>query len=175
VDDFLGIGGGALDDLVVRGREAPVDSILDFVMSRGGRLDSRRRNRFALEGLSLHASSGGTVNAPMGTVARFTNVPKWRLVAALDALAGAITIEGSLETKIEEWEGKRIMDWMERPTITVKPEFWAKEELVTIGQFEQLRSRVSDLERRADERDQRDAEDAIAGLVQLLADDGEAA
>jgi hypothetical protein len=121
VDDFLGFGEGAIAGLIVRGREAPIDRIMDFALRSTSR--RRRRTRFALEGLSLHAGSNGRFDVPMGTLARFMGTRKPSVVEVIEDLAGAVDVEGSLETKIEEWREAKVMDWVERPSIIIKPEF----------------------------------------------------
>jgi hypothetical protein len=186
VDDFLGKG-GTIEGLIVRGREAPKDRILDLTIGAAKhRFDRRKRNWFALEGLALHAGQDGSVAVPMGTLARFMDTRKDRIVPILDDLSDALEVDGSLETKIEMWGETRFMDWVERPTLIIKDEFRAvdndnkalgdfwKEDVVTRAEFDSLSERVVRVEQWQDDRDRSEAEaaaeDVISGFEELLAE-----
>jgi hypothetical protein len=100
------------------------------------RLDRRRRTRHALEGISLHAGPAGTLTVPMGTLARFMDTRKRNVTAVLEDLRGAVDIEGSLETRIEQWGEWTVMDWVDPPVITVREDFRsADNEDMTIEEF----------------------------------------
>ena len=145
VDDFLGAG-GTVDDLIVHGREAPVDRI-DRWDAPHLRLDRLQGDRWALKGLSHHAKPDGHIDASVDTLARIMDFKKKpRAVQALEDLDGTIDIEGSLATKVEKWKyidddtGEihvvPVLDWIERPTISVRPEYRAKETPdVRLGEF----------------------------------------
>jgi hypothetical protein len=140
VDDFLGFGGGTLDRLVVRGREAP-DSILSHSLYHWskGQVYPRVARR-ALEGMSLHADEHGRLAVPMGTLGRIVGTRKLRLVEMLErhADSGAFEIEGSLAVanmRIRTKNGSWITatDWANTPTIIVAPEYRSTETTRLLG------------------------------------------
>lgn len=146
VDDFLGIGGGTIPQLVVRGREAPMwgsggvkrpgGSGIFFWGSIQAYPDTALK---ALKGLSLHADADGRVRAPMATLARIMGTRKGRLLDMLRRYTenpvgwAAFEIEGSLEVaemrvrdrKNSRW--LRLYDWAQKPTIIVRPEYRSSE------------------------------------------------
>ena len=150
VDDWRGVYGD-IDDLMVLGREAPfwISAWTDCLNVRS---DRRRRAMYALEGLSLHANYDpeskvplGGHSRPIGTLTRIMGGIRTRAVVdTLRDLSGALEIDGSLETEVKEWASVdhdtgqvrivRVLDWITRPTIVVKPAFRAEDPVSVLVQ-----------------------------------------
>jgi hypothetical protein len=135
VDDYLGFGAGSLEGLIVRGREAP-EPVLSWAMAQPWSSTALR----VLTGLSLHGGTDGVVSVPMDTLMRMTGVPKKeRLPGVLERYASAYDIEGSLDTATRTYRNTqtggtvKITDWVQRPTITVRPEYRATENATTLA------------------------------------------
>jgi len=138
VDDFLGVGGGVIDGLVVRGKEAPHDRIAAWGLTKPYSDSSVK----ALRGLSLHADGEGRIYVPVGTLAKVVGTTNYsRVVPLLDRISDAIEIDGDLEiltverTNPKTQKVHRISEWKVRPRITVRPEFRAEESVCTIDEL----------------------------------------
>jgi hypothetical protein len=177
IDDFLGAG-GTIGDLLLTDREAP-QSIDDWAWAGSwSRVERRRRAGYALEGLALHANEEGSAYLPLGTLARIMGVRKRDVLATLEDLSNAIDVEGSLATEVEVWNGREILDWVERPTIFVKPEFRAieKPDAVRLGGFstggtmQEHRADVIQLDARRRSNHQREVIERIDRMEARLAE-----
>jgi len=129
VDDFLG-GGGAVEELVIRGREAEAQRLYASVNASFYGLHGKQRRRAwrALDGLALHADLEGRLCVPTNALVKMMGTYKRAIVPTLEDLARAsvIEVDGSLEMRLNERFG--FYDWAQgRPTIIVKPEFRAVE------------------------------------------------
>ncbi len=129
IDDYLG-SGRPIDGLTVLQLEAPEDRIARWGLGLTPiRKDRRERATRALRELSLHADGNGALRVPLGTLTRIIKTRKRSAVDTLTDLTGAVDITGSLETEIRRGttrQGKAwvsSLDWVESPTITVRPEF----------------------------------------------------
>jgi hypothetical protein len=125
VDDHLGAG-GVVQDLVVGGREAPMDLIREALRLhvRGQRQPSALR---ALEDLSLYAPDG-VVMRDFPAVKALLNIRQsYRVVPLLESIAFAFTItQGALETRQRPiFYGRFGTEtvWRDRPTIVLREEF----------------------------------------------------
>jgi hypothetical protein len=124
VDDHLG-DGGSMSDLVVIERETPY-GLAEFLAERGiRRSDAIVRDAEVLEALSLHAGSDGTIQTSLRSFSRIMGLPLVRVQRAIEDLreVGAITVDGSLETRAQyfDWKTRKWvgLDWTERPTLTI--------------------------------------------------------
>jgi hypothetical protein len=134
--------GGSLDDLVIRGREAP-----KATLDRLGRLriDRQMRAHRALEGLSLHADKHGRHDRSLHRLASLMDirgrVPERTITTLGDLQTGdAITVHGSLKLKTTNWNGVKVTDFAERPTIEVAEPFRAVEHDLLAPDFWQRRT-----------------------------------
>jgi hypothetical protein len=142
IDDWYGAG-GATDDLVVFIRETPTRKINEHVLGLPIHGNAKPGRARALRGLSLHDRDGlDLLNVPLKTLQKITAARRPKDVPEiLDDLRGALEIEGSLEIVKREYPSHDLSvgvawDWVERPTIRVKPEFRAvKESAVTLADF----------------------------------------
>jgi len=135
VDDFLGKGGGRLDDLDVI-EKVPPEGLVEYIASYGGRKDKITRNTEVLRALVVHADPNGQLRASQRTIAKIMGTGQKRVSRALKDLQedyGAITIDGSLETKRNWFSGKN--EWVESPLITIAPELRGKRIHTRLGDF----------------------------------------
>jgi hypothetical protein len=189
-DDWFGAG-GASEDLVVHNRELPLGQINVHVFGLPVHGNAKPGLARALCGLSLHDRDGcDLLNVPLKTLQRIMCARRPQDVPRALEDIDALTINGSLEIEKRPFvrtDGSigTAWDWERRPEITVRDQFRAIErtqpfgefrrDQVTAEQYIELTNRVTNLERRADERDQRDTDDAIAGLEAMLAEEAEPA
>lgn len=140
VDDWLGAG-GTVDRMTVQLREAPRDEIGGWARTIGGlRVDRLHRAKLALEGLSLHARFNREtvrleVCAPRGTIANILGVRTRAIEATIGDLAGAVSVEGSLATVTEAWDGRRVTEWKVPPTLVMHSDFRASYSEIPLGDF----------------------------------------
>jgi hypothetical protein len=146
IDDWLGAG-GTIDDLTVRLREAPLDQIYAWahtVTGTGLRLDRIQRAVHALEGLSLHERGwdhdleGPYVELSRPSLARIMGLGNRTrgLEATLDDLADTFTHTGRLDAETLVYKkGKPVTDWIERPRISVRPQFRCEPDSKSLGEF----------------------------------------
>jgi hypothetical protein len=141
-DDWLGAG-GTLDSLTVQLRDAPLDRIYAWARTVTGlRLDRIRRAVRALEGLSLHTARGWDddlegpyVELSRPSLARIMGLRTRDLDTTLADLADTFTHTCSLETQVLNWNGRQTRDWIERPRISVRPEFRASFGETSLGEL----------------------------------------
>jgi len=129
VDDFLGVGGGHLDDLLVldwRLDEELASWLLDAAEEHSWRQDRVERAVMALEALAMHADDEGRLRTSLRSVAEVMEMPAQRVrrgVTDLIAL-GAVESDRVLETVPGTWRGGRYVgsiEWADRPTLTLHP------------------------------------------------------
>jgi hypothetical protein len=184
VDDHLGVLGRSLDELQVRGREVP-ESVFDRSLVFGStflRSDVQLRDIRALHGLSLHANLDGRLYRPLGTFTRIMGLARNRrevVPAVLEQLGSAVTVYGSTKTRKYSYydqtnrRGVTMLDWEERPTIEVRPEYRASDALASDlserRASEQLELRVQLLEQREKTRTRQEVDNALHGLEDQLA------
>jgi AraC-like DNA-binding protein len=128
VDDYLGRGGGRLDDLVLLDwqiDEELVWNVVDAAEATSWREDGVRRALSALEGLALHAGEAGELRTSVGSLARVMGVEPKQVQRGIHDLTtiGVVTTDRSLEVADRVWHGNRYVpgpEWAERPTLTLR-------------------------------------------------------
>jgi hypothetical protein len=132
-----------LDDLVIRGKEVP-EAVLDWLGLL--RIDRQRRAWWALEGLSLHAGRAGRHDRDLHSLASIMGIGPGRVAErVIDTLedlkaGGAINVHGSLKTNTTNWNGVKVTDFAERPTIEIAEQFRAVEHEMLVADVRQRRA-----------------------------------
>lgn len=145
VDDFLGIGGFNLSDLMVntcvpRPREEVESWVRDHLpplppeRKRGYRSDYINRLVDMITALSIIGGDLGDISLTTTMIAKFMHVDQPRISVAIQELKGigAITVVGEFTTNKSFWGG---WEWEgDKPTITLAPELRGKTHVAPLGQ-----------------------------------------
>jgi hypothetical protein len=156
VDDHLGAG-KTLGDLMIEGREPPIDRIWEAVRDVAYR--RRKGAAYALENLSLYTGADGKLTVSFPILKRLLDIrDSYRVPATLESIAHALTVEhGSLETvKRSTFYGRYTETvWKQTPTISLDEYYRAYsqrakllgEDFYKDAAFEMLRDDVEELKR----------------------------
>jgi len=120
-DDFLGLGGGTLDGVMVQHRIIYDGKQRSWLGGFGLRTDRFRRDAETLYSLAAHAGPNGEFHGTLAALARVLDVNPTRVERAIKSLEklGGISLSGSLE--IRKLFFTRGYGWQsgENPTITL--------------------------------------------------------
>jgi hypothetical protein len=136
VDDYLGAGGGKLDDLMVMERTVSPNLVACARRVRPFyRSDAIGTDVKMLKSLSHHADEDGAVGVPLLSLAKIMGVNRQTVANSVKRLEahGWITVEGDLATRKNYWS--KNLEWEDMPRIIIDPslrgtnEVWPLSEL----------------------------------------------